>query len=196
MIVGLTGGIGSGKTTVLNLFKTFEKVAVYIADIEAKNLMNSSATIKEKIIAEFGSSAYGPEGLNRNYLSDIIFSNKKKLTLLNEIVHPEVHKHFQKFVAAHANYSYIIYESAILFENNSERSCDVIITVVADKQLRIDWVIDRDSTLKEVVLNRMANQWGDTKKAMQSNYMILNNNLTETKLQVERIHNNLTKNHY
>ena len=95
MIIGLTGGIGSGKTTVTKFFSEFEKVAIYIADVEAKNLMNSSETIKEKLIIEFGKSAFIDQKLNRKYISEIVFKDAEKLASLNAIVHPEVKNHFK-----------------------------------------------------------------------------------------------------
>ena len=98
MVVGLTGGIGSGKTTVAKLFSKFNDVAIYIADIEAKKLMNSSEIIKKKLIKQFGESSFVNQKLNRNYISEIVFNDKEKLSILNAIVHPEVKKHFQDFI--------------------------------------------------------------------------------------------------
>ncbi|WP_337994868.1 dephospho-CoA kinase [Polaribacter ponticola] len=119
MIIGLTGGIGSGKTTVANYFSEFKNVAIYIADIEAKKLMNSSQIIKEKLIKEFGEEAFLDNVLNREYISSIVFNNKDKLSSLNAIVHPEVKKHFKDFVKNNVDKLYIIYENAILFESKS-----------------------------------------------------------------------------
>jgi dephospho-CoA kinase len=119
MIVGLTGGIGSGKTTVAKLFQNFDTVAVYIADVEAKKIMNSSNVIRTKIIAAFGKSTYKENQLNRSYLASIVFNNKEKLHILNKIVHPEVKNNFQKFVQLHKKKTYVIYESAILSKKKS-----------------------------------------------------------------------------
>lgn len=194
-IIGLTGGIGSGKTTVAKLFSKFDNVAVYIADVEAKNLMNSSLVIKEKLLDTFGEKSFSENQLNRKYIAEIVFNNKEKLSLLNAIVHPEVKKHFQEFVKANSNKRYIIYENAILFESNSNLFCDIIITVYADLNTKVKRVISRDSITKIEVINRMKNQWEENKKILQSNYVIYNENLVETSNQVNKIHNILTKYH-
>ena len=116
MIVGLTGGIGSGKSTVAKMFAEQNNVAIYIADKEAKELVNSSKTIKTKIIDEFGDKAYNKNILNREYISNIVFKNPEKLQKLNKIIHPEVRNHFLNFKKINVNKSYIVYEAAILFE--------------------------------------------------------------------------------
>jgi dephospho-CoA kinase len=193
MVVGLTGGIGSGKTTVAKLFSKFNDVAIYIADIEAKKLMNSSEIIKKKLIKQFGESSFVNQKLNRNYISEIVFNDKEKLSILNAIVHPEVKKHFQDFIKKNIDKTYIIYENAILFESGSNLLCDYIITVYANVNTKIERVILRDSSTKEAVESRMKNQWNDSKKIVQSNYIICNENLDETKTQVNKIHNILTE---
>jgi dephospho-CoA kinase len=196
MIIGLTGGIGSGKTTVAKFFSEFDNVVVYIADLEAKKLMNSSVIIKEKLIKEFGEASFVNKELNRKYISEIVFNDKEKLSALNAIVHPEVKKHFKNFVEINAHKSYIIYENAILFESKNNQFCDFIITVYADVKTKIERVILRDSLTKVDVKSRMKNQWSDPKKIMQSNYIIYNKNLDETKSKVNKIHNILTKKSY
>jgi dephospho-CoA kinase len=193
MIVGLTGGIGSGKTTVAKFFTKFKNVAVYIADIEAKKLMNSSKIIKQKLIKEFGEASFVDQKLNRKYISEIVFNDKEKLSALNAIVHPEVKKHFQEFVKNNADKAYIIYENAILFESRSNLFCDFIITVYVDLKTKIERVILRDSSTHKEVLSRIKNQWKDDKKILQSNYIICNENLEDTENQVNIIHNILTK---
>ena len=190
-IVGLTGGIGSGKTTVAAMFKELG-VPVYIADDEAKKLMNSSEVIKEKLIEKFGEKSFIDDNLNRKYIADIVFKNKEKLAELNAIVHPEVKRHFQEFIKKNNTKEYIIYENAILFESKSNLFCDIIITVVADITTKINRVMLRDSSTKKEVVNRINNQWKDVKKTLQSNYLIYNENLVKTKEQVHKIHNILT----
>ncbi len=193
MIIGLTGGIGSGKSTVAKLFLEFDNTAIYIADIEAKKLMNTSVVIREKLINEFGLESFIHGNLNRKYISNIVFNDKEKLSVLNAIVHPEVKKHFQKFIQDNADKSLIVYENAILFESKGNLSCDFIITVYADIKTKIERVILRDASTQGEVLSRMKNQWKDDKKILQSNYVIYNENLEETKVQVSKIHNILTK---
>ncbi|MCH2032071.1 MAG: dephospho-CoA kinase [Tenacibaculum sp.] len=193
MLVGLTGGIGSGKSTVAKMLAKFDGVVVYFADEEAKNLMNTSQEIRTQLIAEFTDEVYRDGSLNRSFLAGIVFKNKEKLKKLNAIVHPIVHKHLQDFIKAHENKSYILYENAILFENGSNRLCDKIITVTAPEMLRIQRVIERDNSTFEEVKNRINNQWSDEKKVLQSNYVIHNVDLTSVKEQLEKIHNKLTK---
>ena len=108
-------------------------------------------------------------------------------------MHPEVKKHFQKFIKINNQKEYIVYENAILFESGSNLLCDLVITVFADQNTKIKRVIVRDKSAKKEVLDRMKNQSNDTKKMLQSNYIIFNNNLEKTKLQVHRIHNILTQ---
>lgn len=189
IVVGLTGGIGSGKTTVLHMFKELG-IACYIADVEARKLINKSKIIRRKISREFGDNAYNTEGLNRKFIASIVFKNPEKLQLLNSIVHPKVHKHLQKFIQK-AQGDYIIYENAILFENKSDALCDYIITVTAPKEVKVKRVLLRDSTTKDEVLNRMNNQISDKEKGLKSTYIINNIDLEETKKAVLKIHKDL-----
>lgn len=193
MVVGLTGGIGSGKTTVLELFKKQGNIAVYLADFEAKKLMNESVTIKENIIKSFGKESYVSGTLNKVYISKIVFSDKSKLKLLNSIVHPEVFIHFKNFIKLNSDKEYILYENAILFENGSDKMCDIIISVITDYEARINRVIKRDSCSREEVIARMNNQWSDVKKTIQSNYVVVNDDINNTRSQIFTIHNILTK---
>lgn len=193
MLVGLTGGIGSGKSTVAKMLAEFDGVVVYFADQEAKTLMNTSQEIRTQLIAEFTDEVYKDGSLNRPFLAGVVFKNKEKLKKLNDIVHPIVHKHLQDFIKVHENMSYILYENAILFENGSNRLCDKIVTVTAPEMLRIHRVIERDNSTFEEVKNRINNQWSDEKKVLQSNYVIHNVDLTSVKGQLGKIHNKLTK---
>jgi dephospho-CoA kinase len=193
MIVGLTGGIGSGKTTVAKLFQNFDTVAVYIADVEAKKIMNSSDVIRTKIIAAFGESTYKENQLDRSYLANIVFNNKEKLHILSNIVHPEVESNFQKFVQLHKKKTYVIYESAILFESKSQQQFNFVISVFLTLEERVKRVIKRDHSSKQEVLDRIEHQWKEDKKLLLSNYLIDNFSLQETEASVKEIHSNLTK---
>ena len=193
MIVGLTGGIGSGKTTVAEVFKKLDSVAVYIADIEARKIMNSSDVIRTQLLQAFGKETYKGNELNRQYLANTVFESEEKLTILNNIVHPEVKKHFLDFATRNADKSYVLYESAILFESNSSQQCDFIISVFLDKEERIKRVLDRDKTSKKEVLSRINSQWKEDKKLLSSNYIILNYAIQDTKKSVLKIHNILTE---
>lgn len=193
MVVGITGGIGSGKSTVVKMFSEFENIAVYLADDQAKKLMNTSKEIRSKLITEFSSEVYIGDKLNRSFLANIVFKDKKKLALLNAIVHPTVHKHLNKFILDNKDKDYILYENAILFENGSDVICDKVITVTAPKEIKIERVVKRDKTTKKAVENRMKNQWSDVKKILQSHYLIENIDLTKVKNDVYQIHEKLTK---
>ena len=193
MIVGLTGGIGSGKTTVAEVFKKLDSVAVYIADIEARKIMNSSVVIRTQLLQAFGKETYQNNELNRQYLANTVFESAEKLTILNNIVHPEVKKHFLDFATRNADKSYVLYESAILFESNSSQQCDFIISVFLDKEERIKRVLERDKTTEKEVLSRINSQWKEDKKLLSSNYIIFNYAIQGTKKSVLKIHNILTE---
>ncbi|TBN04369.1 dephospho-CoA kinase [Hyunsoonleella flava] len=184
--VGLTGGIGSGKTTVAKAFEALG-VPVYIADVEAKRLMNRSKVIKRKLIALLGESAYVDGKLNRPYVANIIFNDKSYLEKMNAIVHPKVARHFEKWAAKQQG-PYVIKEVAILFENGGNAQCDLVITVTAPKALRIERLLKRDNTTKEKIKVIMKNQWSDRKKIKHSDFVIVNKNLDGTRLQVQKIH--------
>lgn len=188
-LVGLTGGIGSGKTTIANFFKELG-VPIYIADTEAKSLMNRSKVIKRKLIALFGDNAYQNEKLNRDFLSKQIFNNKDLLQKMNAIVHPKVASHFTRWVKKQ-DAPYVISEAAILFENGSYKKYDYIITVTAPEEVRLKRVMSRDNSSKEKVKSVMNNQWKDEEKIKLSDYVIQNINLEEAKAQVLQIHQNL-----
>jgi len=193
MIVGLTGGIGSGKTTVAEVFKKLDSVAVYIADIEARKIMNSSDVIRTQLLQAFGKETYKGSELNRQYLANTVFESEEKLTILNNIVHPEVKKHFLDFATRNTHKAYVLYESAILFESNSSQQCDFVISVFLDKEERIKRVLDRDKTTEKEVLSRINSQWKEDKKLLSSNYIIVNYAIQDTKKLVLKIHNILTE---
>lgn len=193
IIVGLTGGIGSGKSTIAKLFAKYPNTAIYIADEEAKKLMNSSKIIAEKLIFEFGNETYQKGKLQRDFLAKIVFKNPEKLAKLNSIVHPEVRNHFQNFIKINQDKSLVIYENAILFESKSHLICDVIITVFTTLSVRIERVMQRDHCTEEAVMNRINNQMNEEAKMLQSNYIIYNDSLLHTQNQVKNIHNILTE---
>ena len=193
MVVGLTGGIGSGKTTISNLFGKFQNVVIYNADYEAKKLMNSSFEIKSKITEQFGESSYKNNQLNTTYIAAHVFKDKTKLEALNSLVHPEVKNHFQQFISQQKKEVYIIYENAILFESKSNLICDIIISVATPLDIRIKRILLRDNSSEEEVLRRIKSQWLEEKKQLQSHYIIYNQNRENLPSQVVNIHNILTK---
>jgi dephospho-CoA kinase len=186
-IIGLTGGIGSGKSTVLNFFKEFE-VPVYVSDIEAKKIMHTSEDVIFQVTKLFGKEAYIAGKLNRKLIADIVFADKEKLKTLNEIVHPAVHKDFQEFVKRQKT-TYVVYESALLFENKSEIQFDTIVLIVAPLRSRIERVQKRDQATIPEIAARIKNQLPDEYKIDKSDYVLLNTDLSRTKKEVQRLHN-------
>lgn len=191
IIVGLTGGIGSGKTTVAKEFSKLG-IPIYIADEEAKLLMLKSKVIKRKLIALFGENAYVNGALNKGFLSNIIFNDKTYLQKMNAIVHPQVATHFNKWVLKQ-NTDYVIKEVAILFENGGYKLCDFVITVTAPLETRMTRLLKRDNTSREKIEAIMKNQWTDDEKIKHSNFIIQNIDLADTKKQVLKIVNILNK---
>lgn len=184
-IVGLTGGIGSGKTTIANHFKS-HGVPVYIADDEARKIMQSQTIIAE-IKKVFGTTVFDHDTLNREELAKIVFNNTEKLENLNSIVHPAVRKHFLQWLSLQQDHPIIIYEAAILFESGSYKNCDLIITVTAPVESRIQRVIERDKTTRELVLKRINAQWTDEQRISKSDFVIENTAIETTKLEVVKI---------
>jgi len=190
-IVGLTGGIGSGKTTVANFFKELE-IPVYISDIEAKALMMRSKVIKRKLIQLFGDEAYSSEKLNKSFIANKIFNDKTLLEKMNSIVHPKVGSHFKKWLKKQ-DAPYVIKEAAIFFENNTYKNLDYIITVIAPETTRIERVMLRDDSSVKKIKAIINNQWSDDQKIKLSDFVIENIELLETKNQVKKIHHKILK---
>ncbi|MBF4471282.1 dephospho-CoA kinase [Flavobacterium sp. HJJ] len=184
-IIGLTGGIGSGKTTVANEFAS-HGIPVYITDQEAKKIMQSD-TVLNQVRAEFGDAVFENGLLIRERLSEIVFNDSDRLAKLNSIVHPAVRQHFKQWTLEHQNEPFIIYESAILFESGSYKECDFIINVVAPLEIRIKRVIARDKTTREKVLERIKNQWNDEEKSSKSDFIIENTSIEALKLEIVKI---------
>jgi dephospho-CoA kinase len=184
-IIGLTGGIGTGKTMVAEYFKSLG-IPVYIADKEARQLMTSDNIINA-LSNEFGKEILENGILNREKLAKLVFNDSKKLQKLNSIVHPEVKKHFENWVEKHKNYPFVVKEAAILFESGSYKYCDTIITVTAPLETRLQRVMKRDKTDRESVLKRIENQWTDEQRIAKSNYVIHNLSVESTKKQVDKI---------
>ena len=191
IVVGLTGGIGSGKTTVAKMFEELG-VPIYIADIEAKKLINRSKVIKRKLITLFGEEAYINNKINRVFIANQIFNNQDLLNKMNQIVHPKVASHFKRWLKKQAS-PFVIKEAAIFFENGSYKDLDAIITVTASIEERIKRVTQRDNSTKEKVLAVMKNQWDDKKKVELSDYVIYNTDLDSTQKQVVEIHQDILK---
>ncbi len=191
MVVGLTGGIGSGKTTVANFFKALD-IPVYIADEEAKQLMLRSKVIKRKLIALFGEEVYTDNELNKPLIASKIFNDTMYLQKMNAIVHPKVASHFKRWLKKQTS-PYVIKEAAIIFEHNNEANYDIIITVTAGVEERINRVIKRDNSSRSKIKAIINNQMSDEEKIKKSHFVIVNDNLEETKKQVKNTHLSILK---
>lgn len=191
-IVGLTGGIGSGKTSVLNEFASLG-VPCYQADEAAKKLMHEDQNIIEAIKANFGEEIYSGSQLDKKKLAAIVFDNKKNLAQLNAIVHPAVADDFERFKMQQKG-SYLIKEAAILLETESSKNCDFVILVTAPKSVRLDRVLKRGGISEKDILNRMQNQWDDAQKIPLADYVIENIDWDNTLKSIKEIHHHLSSN--
>ncbi|MBT8204617.1 MAG: dephospho-CoA kinase [Eudoraea sp.] len=185
-IIGLTGGIGSGKTTVSGMFAALG-VPVYNSDLEAKRLMHSSRTLRHKISDLLGEKAYQGRVLQRQYVAEKVFKDAHLLKELNAIVHPAVKRHFRRWTAKQS-FPYVIQEAAILFENGSYPAFDKMILVTAPEEIRIARIQQRDGATRKSILERMGHQWNDDQKAALADYIIENTDLDHTRDQVALIH--------
>ena len=186
MVVGLTGGIGSGKSTIAKEFAALG-ISVFNSDEQAKALIANNAQVKKRIIVAFGEEAYQNGEYNRAYIAQIVFNNSEKLAILNGIVHPALAKYFKQWAKKQTS-PYVLKEAAILFESGSYKDCDYIITVTAPEEVRIARVMARDHCTEAQVRARMAQQWSDAQRIALSNAVIENINLESAKEQVKRIH--------
>jgi len=174
--IGITGGIGSGKTTVCEIFKLLG-IAVFHADDEARKLQDCDLEVKNLLIGLYGERIYTLEGkLNRKKLADIVFNHSKALADVNEIIHPVVRKNFLKWAEKHHNAPYILYEAAVLLESGYASDFDRNILVLADEKERIERVIRRDHISEALVKQRIKNQMSDIQKIKMVDYIIENNN--------------------
>lgn len=191
MIVGLTGGIGSGKTTVAKLFYKLG-VPIYVSDIEAKHLMVTDVDLIKAIKKLLGDEAYKAGKLNRSFISHQVFNDKNLLSNLNALVHPVVATNFNKWYKEQDS-PYVIKESAILFETKGDKKCDLVITVTAPLEERINRVVKRDGVEEKQVKARINNQISDEEKIKQSQFVIHNMKLATTKKEVLKIHKIILK---
>lgn len=170
--IGITGGIGSGKSIVTKILNTMG-YPVFYSDLEAKKIMLSDSVVKEKIIAIFGQEAYTNEELNRSFIANQIFNQPDLKNKLNQIVHPRVRESFKKLVNAHKN-QFVFNEAAILFETGAYKTFDYTICVTADEKTRVERIKKRDGLSTEEIKSRMNNQWPDDKKTALANFLISN----------------------
>ena len=184
--VGLTGGIGSGKSTIAEYFKALG-IPVYSSDARAKDLMESNGQLKVELIRLFGDKAYVNDCLNRTYIAELVFSNPELLDRLNTLVHPVVQADFMAW-ANLQNAPYVIQEAAVLFENGGYKNFDYTILVKAPLEERVRRVMVRDGVSREAVLSRIQNQRSDAQKEPLADFVIENLNLESSREIVLKIH--------
>ena len=190
--VGLTGGIGSGKTTIANLFALHFSIPIYIADTKAKELVANNKQLQQEIVALLGEEAFVEGRYNTAFVAQEVFSNKEKLDKLNAIIHPYVKQDFLQWKQSQQA-PYVIKEAAILFESGSYRDCDFIIMVTAPLEERIKRVMLRDKIDRETVEKRIKNQWNDEKKIELSTFVIENRDIDKNLDKIEIIHSKIVK---
>ena len=189
--VGVTGGIGSGKSTVSRFFSALG-VPVYDSDQRAKSLMQYDDSIRSKIKIEFGDNAYHKNELNRSYLAEIVFKNESKLKQLNAIVHPVVKTDFINWLSQNSNAKLIIKEAAIMIESGAYKDLDKLIVVNASRNQKIKWIKQRDHLSLDDIENRIQNQLSDEIRNQYADFIIENNSgKMELKQQVLSIYNKL-----
>ena len=188
--VGITGGIGSGKSVVCSVFDKLG-IPVFSADNAAIALMEKNQLVKTRLIALLGNDIYLKNGaLDRKKMAGIIFNDQIVLRKVNEIVHPAVRNEFNSWAEKQTSV-YVVQEAAILFESGQTGFFDKIVLVIAPLEMRIERVMQRDNTTRDKVLERMKNQWPDTKKIEQSDFVVLNDNSAMVLPQILEIHQKL-----
>lgn len=192
-IIGLTGGIGSGKSSVANYIKS-KGIPVYIADEEAKKIMQLPEVVLEVQQIFDENILHENKQLNRTIIADIVFKNPQKLQELNAVIHPKVKQHFKEWLKQQEQFPFIIKEVAILFETGGDAACDKIILVTAPEEERIKRVVKRDKTASINVKNRIKNQLSDTEKIKKSDFVIINIDWENTIEQVDEVLKILNKN--
>lgn len=187
--VGLTGGIGSGKSTVAKIFNVLG-VPVYYADDAAKRIMNTDEELKKSIIQHFGKESYINDQLNRPYIASIVFNNKEKLDLLNHLTHPATIRDANNWMYQQT-FPYTIKEAALIFESGSSEHLDYVIGVFAPAALRIKRTMDRDHVSREEVLKRMSRQIDEDIKMKLCNAVVVNDEQKLVTTQVLELHHKL-----
>ena len=188
-IIGLTGGIGSGKSKIMSVFSTYG-IPCYESDIRAKWLMQRDAELKSRIKSFFGDQIYENDQFNQRKLAKLVFADKGKLEALNSLVHPRVKMDFKSFVSQQDT-PYIIKETAILFETGGEKDCDATILVTAPEKLRLQRVLNREKISSMDLKARINNQWSDSRKILLADYIINNIDWDKTLKKIDEIHQKL-----
>ncbi len=192
LTIGLTGGIGAGKSLVCDIFRHLN-VRVYEADKRARLLMNEEAGIRDQIMALFGEKIYTPEGLDRKQVAKIVFHDEAMLEKVNSIVHPFVFRDFGIWLRKQEDQKYVIHEAAIIVESGAASLFDRIITVEAPEEIRIQRVIHRDGVGREEVAARVMRQAGAEERIKNAHYVIMNDGQLMIIPQVLSVHNRLLR---
>ena len=188
MKIGITGNIGSGKTTVSKVFEILG-VPVFYADDAAKKVMTQDPVLVGQLIDAFGAGSFFIDGtLNRKHIADIVFKDETQLLLLNSLVHPAVFRAFDQWVADRKNVPYVLKEAALLFESDSYKMCDQTILVTAPLDIRINRVMQRDGLQRTDILNRESKQFTEEKKKTLANFNIKNDDTELVIPQVLKLH--------
>jgi len=187
--VGLTGGIGSGKSTIAKIFEVLG-IPVYYADDAAKHIMNTDAELREKIIAAFGAESYVNNELNRPYIASIVFNNTEKLDLLNSLTHPATIRDAERWMQRQTA-PYVIKEAALIFESGSAENLDYVIGVFSPLPLRIKRIMDRDQVTRDEVMKRMSRQIDEDIKMRLCDKVIVNDEQQLVLTQVLPLHQQL-----
>jgi dephospho-CoA kinase len=188
--IGITGNIGSGKTTAACIFAALG-IPVYDADSRAKTVMTDDALLKDQLTQHFGAETYHVDGsLNRNYLANLVFNNQANLELLNSLVHPAVFADYEIWVEAQ-NAPYVLKEAALLYESGSYKKLDKIILVTCPQDIRLQRSMARDGASKEAILARMAKQMAEEEKQMRADFILKNDGLELLIPQVMSLHQTL-----
>ena len=175
LTIGITGGIGSGKSSVCKIFMVLG-VPVFQADVVARKLQDEDPFLKNSLKELFGAEIYNEDGtLNRKKLAGIIFNNRVDLEKVNQLIHPAVHREFEKWKDGKIDFPYVLYEAAILFETGSAAGFDYTILVVANENERLERVMKRDHLTSEAIMLRMKNQMNDAEKIILADFIIENN---------------------
>ena len=185
-VVGITGGIGSGKSVVSKILETME-IPVYNSDAEAKKIMESSLFVREKLSKKFGNQLYFTGKLNKTLLAELIFNHSEYLTFVNSVIHPEVYKDFLEWKQKYVSFPILGIESAILFESGFDKYVDLSITVSAPLELRIKRLQKRESLDETTILNRIKNQMSEEERISKADYIIVNDDIQPVIPQVESI---------
>lgn len=190
MVIGLTGGIGSGKSTISRLLETMG-IPVYVADVAAKKLTDESAQIREILSEKFGRELYKTGKLNRSLLASLIFGNEENLLYVNSLIHPLVWKDFQHWTNQHSDKKYLAIESAILFESGFSATVDVKVNISAPLEVRIQRIENRDNIAKELIIKRINSQLSEEERNKLSDFTILNDDVNAIIPQIEILMNTL-----